>query len=141
MKLKSFCTFILLGFFINTFGQSIEKNGTTELEKKVETYIIEKTNPKFYHTIEFGEKKIFNLDQLINDYKIPIIFSDEPIAHEQNEDAFEWLITFNQESNIAYSMNLTYGLKEKKLDAWDSFWVIILLDSNLNIIGHLYYVP
>jgi hypothetical protein len=38
-------------------------------------------------------------------------------------------------------MNLTYGLKEKKLDAWDSFWVIVLLDSNLNIIGHLYYVP
>lgn len=141
MKLKFFYTFILLGLFLNTFGQTIEKNGTTELEKKAEIYIIEKTNPKFYHTIEFGEKKIFNLDQLINDYKIPEIFNDEPLAHEQNEDAFEWLKTFNKESSIAYSMNLTFGLKEKKLDAWDSFWVILLFDSNLNIIGHFYYVP
>jgi hypothetical protein len=83
MRLKFFCTFILLVLFLNTFGQTIEKKGSTELEKKIEIYIIEKTNPKFYHTIEFGEKKIFNLDQLINDYKIPVIFSDEPIAHEQ----------------------------------------------------------
>jgi hypothetical protein len=141
MKFKFFCTFILLGLFVNTFGQTIEKNGTTELEKKVEIYIIEKTNPKFYHTIEFGEKKVFNLNQLINDYKIPVIFSDDPKAHEQNEKAFEWLITFNQESSIAYSMNLTYSLKEKKLDAWDSFWVIVLLDSNLNIIQYFCYAP
>jgi len=141
MGIKNFCTFILLALFLNACGQPIEKSGTTELEKKVETYIIEKTNPKFYHTIEFGEEKVFNLDQLIKDYKIPEIFNDEPKAYKQNEEAFEWLKTFNKESSIAYSMTFIYGLKEKKPDAWDSLWVIVLFDSDLNIIGHFYYAP
>jgi hypothetical protein len=141
MILKKFCTFIMLTLFLNALGQPIEKSGTTELEKKVETYIIGETNPKFYHTIEFGEKKVFNLDQLIKDYKIPEIFNDEPTAYKQNDEAFEWLKTIHKESSISYSMNLTYGLKEKKLDSWDSFWVIILLDRDLNIIAYFYYAP
>jgi len=121
--------------------QPIERSGKTDFEKKVETYIIEKTNPKFYHTIEFGEKKVFNLEQLIKDYKIPEIFNDEPKAFKQNEEAFESIKTFSKEVSIAYSMTFTFGLKEKYSDAWDSFWVIVLFDSDLNIIGHFYYAP
>ena len=141
MTTKKIFTFILLAFFLNACGQPIERSGKTDIEKKVETYIIVKTNPKYYHSIEFGEKKAFDLNQLIEDYEIPTIFNDEPKAIKQNKEAFEWLKKFNNETNIAYSMTLTFGLKEKKSDAWDSYWMIVLLDNNLNILGHFYYAP
>jgi hypothetical protein len=141
MRIKNFSTVILLALFLNACGQSIEKSGTTELEKKVETYIIEKITPKFYHTIEFGEKKAFDLEQLIKDYKIPEIFNDEPKAFKQNEEVFEWLREFNHDASIAYTMSLTFGLKEKRSDAWDSYWLIVLFNSNFNIIGHFFYAP
>jgi hypothetical protein len=141
MTAKNFLAFILLAFFLNACGQPIEKSGKTEIEKKVETYVIEKTNPKYYHSIEFGEKKAFDLNQLIEDYENPNIFNDEPNAFKQNKEAFEWLKAFNNEANIAYSMTLTYGLKEKNSDAWDSYWVIVLFDSNNKIIGNFHYAP
>lgn len=119
----------------------IKRSGKSDLEKKVETYIIEETNHKFYHTIEFGIKKVFNLEQLIQDYKIPEIFYDEPKAFKDNEEAFESLKTFSKEVSIAYSMTLDFALKNKYGDAWDSYWVIVLFDSDLNIIGHFYYAP
>lgn len=141
MTLKKNLVFVLLAFSLNAFGQPIEKSGKTEIEKKVETYIIKKTKPKYYHSIEFGEKKAFDLNQLIEDYEYPNIFNDEPNAFKQNKEAFEWLNAFNNEANIAYSMTLTYGMKEKNSDAWDSYWVIILFDSNNKIIGHFHYAP
>ena len=58
MILKKFCTFIMLTLFLNALGQPIEKSGTTELEKKVETYIIGESNPKFYHTIVCLQTKV-----------------------------------------------------------------------------------
>lgn len=121
--------------------EPIERSGKTDIEKKVETYIIDKIKPIYYHSIEFGEKKVFDLNQLIEDYEVPTIFNDEPKAIKQNNEAFEWLKTFNNETNIAYSMTLIFGLKEKNSDAWDSYWMIVLLDNNLNILGHFYYAP
>ncbi len=141
MTVKKTLTFILLAFFLNACGQPIEKSGKTEIEKKVETYVIVKTNPKYYHSIEFGKKKAFDLNQLIEDYENPNIFNDDPNAFKQNKEAFEWLKTFNNEAIIAYSMTLTYGLKEKNSDAWDPYWVIVLFDSNNKIIGHFHYAP
>ena len=141
MKTKKIITFVLLAFYLSAYGQSIEKSGKTDIEKKVETYIIEKTNPKYYHSIEFGEKKAFDLNQLIKNYEIPTIFNDEPKVIKQNKEAFEWLKTFNNEASIAYSMSLTFGLKENNSDAWDSYWVIVLFDSDINIIGYFYYAP
>lgn len=58
MKMKIFCTFFLLAFFLNAFGQTIEKTGKTDIEKKVETYIIAETNPLNFCSIEFGKKSI-----------------------------------------------------------------------------------
>ncbi len=139
--MKNICTFILLAFFLNACGQPIEKSGKTDIEKKVETYIIDKIKPKFYLSIEFGEKKSFDLNQLIKDYKVPSIFNDEPKAIQQNKEAFEWLKTFNNEVSIAYSMSFIFGTKENKSDAWDSYWVIVLFDSDSNIVGHFYYAP
>lgn len=141
MTTKKIITFILLAFYLSAYGQPIEKSGKTDIEKKVETYIIEKTNPKYYHSIEFGEKKAFDLNQLIKNYEIPTIFNDEPKVIKQNKEAFEWLKTFNNEASIAYSMSLTFGLKENNSDAWDSYWVIVLFDSDINIIGYFYYAP
>ena len=141
MITKNLFPLILLVFSINAWGQPIEKSGKTEIEKKVETYIIEKTSPKYYHSIEFEKKNGFDLNQLIKDYEIPTIFNAEPKAIKQNREAFEWLKDFNNEANITYSMSLTFGLKEKDSDAWDSHWVILLFDSDTNIIGHFYYAP
>ena len=141
MKIKIFFTFILLVLSLYSQGQPIEKSGKSDTEKKVEIYIIDKTNPKYYHSIEFGEKKVFDLNQLIKDFEIPTIFSDESEEIKKNKEAFKWLKTFNNETNIAYSMTLTFGLKEKKTDAWNPYWIILHLNSETNIIGDFYYAP
>ena len=141
MKIKIFFTFILLVLSLYSQGQPIQKSGKSDTEKKVENYIIDKTNPKYYHSIEFGEKKVFDLNQLIKDFEIPTIFSDESEEIKKNKEAFKWLKTFNNETNIAYSMTLTFGLKEKKTDAWNPYWIILLLNSETNIIGDFYYAP
>ena len=141
MKVNFINTIILMVFFLNACGQPIEKSGKTDLEKKVESYVIEKTNPKYYHSIEFGQKKVFDLNQLIKDYEIPDIFYDEPKSIIQNKEAFEWLKAFNNEANISYSMSFTFGLKEKQSDSWDSIWIVLLFDAETNIIGHFYYAP
>ena len=141
MKIKIFFTFILLVLSLYSQGQPIQKSGKSDTEKKIENYIIDKTNPKYYHSIEFGEKKVFDLNQLIKDFEIPTIFSDESEEIKKNKEAFKWLKTFNNETNIAYSMTLTFGLKEKKTDAWNPYWIILLFNSETNIIGDLYYAP
>ncbi len=141
MKIKIFFTFILLVLSLYSQGQPIEKSGKSDTEKKIENYIIDKTNPKYYHSIEFGEKKVFDLNQLIKDFEIPTIFSDESEEIKKNKEAFKWLKTFNNETNIAYSMTLTFGLKEKKTDAWNPNWIILLFNSETNIIGDFYYAP
>ena len=141
MKIKIFFTFILLVLSLYSQGQPIQKSGKSDTEKKVENYIIDKTNPKYYHSIEFGEKKVFDLNQLIKDFEIPTIFSDESEEIKKNKEAFKWLKTFNNETNIAYSMTLTFGLKEKKTDAWNPYWIILLFNSETNIIGDFYYAP
>lgn len=56
MKIKIFFTFILLVLSLYSQGQPIQKSGKSDTEKKVENYIIDKTNPKYYHSIEFGKK-------------------------------------------------------------------------------------
>ena len=141
MKIKIFFTFILLVLSLYSQGQPIQKSGKSDTEKKVENYIIDKTNPKYYHLIEFGKKKVFDLNQLIKDFEIPTIFSDESEEIKKNKEAFKWLKTFNNETNIAYSMTLTFGLKEKKTDAWNPYWIILLFNSETNIIGDFYYAP
>ena len=141
MKKKIFSTFILLVLNFYSQGQPIQKSGKSDTEKKVENYIIDKTKPKYYHSIEFGEKKVFDLNQLIKDFEIPTIFSDESEEIKKNKEAFKWLKTFNNETNIAYSMTLTFGLKGKKTDAWNPYWIILLFNSETNIIGYFYYAP
>ena len=141
MKIKIFFTFILLVLSLYSQGQPIQRSGKSDTEKKVENYIIDKTNPKYYHSIEFGKKKVFDLNQLIKDFEIPTIFSDESEEIKKNKEAFKWLKTFNNETNIAYSMTLTFGLKGKKTDAWNPYWIILLFNSETNIIGDLYYAP
>ena len=77
MKIKIFFTFILLVLTLYSQGQPIEKSGKSDTEKKVETFIIDKTKPKYYHSIEFGEKKLFDLNQLI-------LMSQSHLANVQN---------------------------------------------------------
>ena len=114
----------------------------TENEKKAEKYIINTLKPTIeHHSIEFGELKKFDIDELISEHKIPTIFGDFPLAFEDNEKAFDWLKSFSEEVAIAYSMTYTYGLRANKSDAWDSFWCIILFDNEYNVIEAINYAP
>ena len=57
MKVNFINTIILMVFFLNACGQPIEKSGKTDLEKKVESYVIEKTNPKLLFPLLLSSSK------------------------------------------------------------------------------------
>mgnify|MGYP007055442684 FL=1 len=139
--MKYITTIILFTLSLNTFGQNIQKSGSTVLEKKIENYIIEKSEPKYFHTIEFSEIKKFDLEQLIADYKAPSIFSDKPEALLFNQEAFEWLVDFSAEGTIFYCTEYCFATKEKRLDSWNVNWSILFLDDEQNIIEYMNYYP
>ncbi len=143
MKRSSITIFFLFSFLFVTFGQASvnDENKLTEHQKQIEDYIIEKFNCKHHISIEFNEKKLFDINQLIADYKYPEIFKDEPRAIKDNQEAFDWLEEANREADIAYSMPYIFGLKDNEADAWDPFWVLLLLDYQSEIIGHIRYFP
>ena len=143
MNKKSIAVFILFTFLFSTYGQTQtnDKNRLSKLEKKVEAYIIEQFKCKHHHSIEFNKKKKFNLEQLIADHKTPVILKDEPRALKDNEEAFDWLEKIDSEVIIAYSMSYVFGMKDKESDAWDPLWVLLLLNDDSEIIGHIRYFP
>lgn len=143
MNKKSIAVFILFTFMLSTYGQkqSNDKNRLSKFEKKVEAYIIEQFGCKYHHSIEFNKKKKFNLEQLIADHKIPVILKNEPRALKDNEEAFDWLEEIDREIIIAYSMTYIFGMKDEELDAWDPLWVLLLLNDDSEIIGHIRYFP
>ena len=143
MKRNSTTILILFSFLFVNLGQRNvnDENELTELQKQVEDYIIEKFNCKHHLSIEFNDKKLFDINQLIADYKYPEIFKDEPRAFKDNEKALDWLEKANREADIAYSMAYIFGLKDNEDDVWDPFWVLLLLNYQSEIIGHIRYFP
>ena len=118
----------------------------TELEKKVETFFDSLIPNEKIISIEWGEKKKFNIDQLIKDHNS----SYEP-SRKYNEKAFKELKritralteTVGEEGGFAYSMRYTYGLphKTKRDHVIDITFVIVLFDKDLNIISYINYRP
>lgn len=143
MKRSSITIFILLSFLFAAYAQTNvnDENQLTELQEDIEDYIIDKFNCKHHISIEFNDKKLFDITQLIADHKYPEVLKDEPRAIQDNEKAFDWLEEANREADIAYSMAYVFGLKDNEADAWDPFWVLLLLDYQSDIIGHIRYFP
>ena len=128
-------------FVACTQSKQHDTDELTNLEQRVETYIVERIIPKYHHSIESHEKKEFNLNQLIADHKTPEIFSDIPSAFEENEAAFADLQELSNNTNIAYSMIYIFGYKDIETDPWYSSWMLMLLDKNDEIVGHVRYNP
>lgn len=113
----------------------------TQLQKEVETYIIDKFHCSYHISVEFGKKNQFDLNQLIAAHKQPTILKDDPRAVRDNNEAFDWLEEVANEYLITYSMTYVFGTKDKEDGAWNHFWVLLLLDEEDNIIGHIRYFP
>ena len=118
-----------------------DRNKLSDLEQRVETYIAERIIPPFHQSVEFEEKKEFNLNQLIADHKVPKMYSDIPSAFEENEEAFKELEELSNNTNIAYSMIYQFEYKNNETDPWYSSWMLMLLDENEEIVGHVRYNP
>jgi hypothetical protein len=139
--IKVILVLALTAFYLNLFGQNLERSGKSDLEVKVESYIIDQIQPKYYYSIEFGPIEVFDLHPLINAYEFPTIFYDEPIAIKENKEVFTWLQEFTMDYDIAYSMKFLFGTKEQESEAWTPYWSIVLIDNNFNIIEYLTYHP
>ena len=137
---------IFLCLVFNSCGITITR-GNSELSKtaqKAESYIIktQKLKPNVTHqSIEFGELKIFDLNNLLSEYEIPTIYEDSPWAHAFNRNAFAWIKTLNNTKRISYSMSYIYGWRENKSDPWTPYWTIVLFDNDYNVIGAVQYQP
>lgn len=125
-----------------TYGKTKneDENKLTPLQKEVETYIIDKFHCSHHISVEFGKKHMFDLNQLIATYKHPTILKDDPRAVRDNNKAFDWLIEVANEYLITYSMTYIFGTKDKE-EAWSHLWMLLLLDDEENIIGHIRYFP
>lgn len=137
-------TFIILSalLFVSCGQTSTKKKKErADLENRIEAYIAENIIPQYRLSIDFEEKKEFDLNQLIEDYKKPKIYRDSPKAFKENEEAFDLLEKLSNEVDIAYSMTYVFGYKDKETDPWYSSWMLILLDEDLEIVGHVRYNP
>ena len=122
-------------------SSSNNKNEYTDLEQRIEGYIVERIIPQYHQSIEFQEKRKFNLNQLIAEHKTPEIYDDVPKAFQENEEAFKQLEQLSNDLNIAYSMTYVFGYKNEETDPWYSSWMLMLLDEEDNIVGHIRYNP
>ncbi|NLZ94216.1 MAG: hypothetical protein GX921_00110 [Bacteroidales bacterium] len=143
MTTRAITFFILFSLLFAAYGQTNNEEGKepTELQKKIEAYIIDTFHCTYHNSIEFHEKKPFNLNQLIADHKTPEILKDDPRAIIDNKEAFDWLEEVSSEYVIPYSMTYVFGTKDEELDEWNPMWVLLLLDDELEIIGHIRYFP
>lgn len=140
---KTITLIILSALLFISCGQSNSSNEKefSELEQRIEAYIVERIIPQHHQSIEFHEKKKFNLNQLIADHKTPEIYHDVPKAFQENEEAFKLLEQLSNELNIAYSMTYVFEYKNEETDPWYSSWILMLLDEEDNIVGHIRYNP
>ena len=143
MKRSCITLFILFSLLCVTYAQTVpnEEKKLTRHQKKVEQYIIEKFHCDYHISIEFHDILLFDLQKLLADHKTPKIFKDEPRAINDNKKAFDWLEEVGNEYDIPYSMTYIFGTKDEEDDEWNSMWVLLLLDYDMQIIGHIRYFP
>ena len=140
-KIISILILFSLLLFSCVHKNSNKNNELSNLEQKIEAYIVKRIVPRYHQSIAFQQKKEFNLNQLIADHKIPQIYSNVPKAYEENEAAFDLLEEMSKNTNIAYSLNYVFEYKNEVTDPWYSSWVLILLNKDDEILGEIRYNP
>lgn len=143
MTKRTITVFIFFSLLFVASGQTNNEgeDELSELQKDIESYIIKKFNCEYHISIEFQQKKFFHLNNLIAEHKNPELFKDEPRAIEDNKEAFKWLEKIASEYVITYSMTYIFGTKDEESEAWNLYWVLLLLDDESEIIGHIRYFP
>ena len=119
----------------------VDENKLTALQKRVEAYIIDKFHCEYHTSIEFHDIELFDLKQLIANHKKPEILKDDPRAIKDNREAFAWLEEVGSEYDIPYSMTYIFGTKDDEAEEWIPMWVLLLLDNEMEIVGHIRYFP
>ena len=143
MTKRTIIAFILSSLLFTLYGQSNsgEKQKLTALQKRVEAYIIDKFHCEFHTSIEFHHIELFDLKQLITNHKQPQILKDDRRAIKDNREAFAWLEEVGSEYDIPYSMTYIFGTKDDEAEEWIPMWVLLLLDEEFEIVGHIRYFP
>lgn len=143
MTKRSIVVLILSTLLFAAMAQtdSVDENKLTPLQKRVEAYIIDKFHCQFHTSIEFHDIELFDLKQLIANHKQPQILKDDPRAIKDNREAFAWLEEVGSEYDIPYSMTYIFGTKDDEAEEWIPMWVLLLLDNEMEIVGHIRYFP
>ena len=143
MTKRTIIAFIFSSLLFTLYGQSNsgEKQKLTALQKRVEAYIIDKFHCDYHTSIEFHDIELFDLKQLIANHKTPVILKDDPRAIKDNREAFAWLEEVGSEYDIPYSMTYIFGTKDDEDEEWIPMWVLLLMDQEMEIVGHIRYFP
>ena len=143
MTKRIIIAFLLSTLLFTAIAQTdrVDENKLTALQKRVEAYIIDKFHCEYHTSIEFHDIELFDLKQLIANHKKPEILKDDPRAIKDNREAFAWLEEVGSEYDIPYSMTFIFGTKDDEAEAWVPMWVLLLLDDELEIVGHIRYFP
>ena len=143
MTKRIIIAFLLSTLLFTAIAQTdrVDENKLTALQKRVEAYIIDKFHCEYHTSIEFHDIELFDLKQLIANHKKPEILKDDPRAIKDNREAFAWLEEVGSEYDIPYSMTYIFGTKDDEAEEWIPMWVLLLLDNEMEIVGHIRYFP
>ena len=143
MTKRIIIAFLLSTLLFTAIAQTdrVDENKLTALQKRVEAYIIDKFHCEYHTSIEFHDIELFDLKQLIANHKKPEILKDDPRAIKDNREAFAWLEEVGSEYDIPYSMTYIFGTKDDEDEEWIPMWVLLLMDQEMEIVGHIRYFP
>ena len=143
MTKRIIIAFLLSTLLFTAIAQTdrVDENKLTALQKRVEAYIIDKFHCEYHTSIEFHDIELFDLKQLIANHKKPEILKDDPRAIKDNREAFAWLEEVGSEYDIPYSITYIFGTKDDEDEEWIPMWVLLLMDQEMEIVGHIRYFP
>ena len=123
------------------FGQQNSPVNYNGLEKKLEEYLVKEFQINYFKSIELGELKTYDYKYILEEYSQPVIYADSPELTELNGKMIEELKTISSSFEITHFIDLTFGSKTKKSEAFSPTWVLIFFDKDMNIISALNYYP
>jgi len=123
------------------FGQQNSPVNYNGLEKKLEEYLVKEFQINYFKSIELGELKTYDYKYILEEYSQPVIYADSPELTELNAKMIEELKTISSSFEITHFIDLTFGSKTKKSEAFSPTWVLIFFDKDMNIISALNYYP
>jgi hypothetical protein len=134
---------ILSSLFVtnNYFGQQNSPVNREGLEKKLEEYLVKEFQINYFKSIELGEVKTYNYKQILEEFSQPVIYADSPDHVEFNGMMLKELMTLSSSFEFTHFIDMSFGSKTKKSEAFSPTWVLIFFDKDMNIISALNYYP